>query len=814
MKKYFYLLLVSLAAFMAASCSDELESDANDTAAVKSGQPICLINTGDETTNNGKKKLHYGEQNGTKWPVCWDVNDAADVLCPEARWSDNPHSEATDVPSVSYKITELTGTSGTIKKAGDKELCWGKANAHHFFQAFPAGAVDLSDVTKNKYGDNTNDYSANFTATISQSQVIPADSIKQDKDGNWTARNMNYAVLVGTDLYEREKLDEKEPIHLHYNTAFTAVEVTIGACGTGAFDGDVITAVDITNATTNNTGYTAIPLAGEFTGTVGYSGGSTYANNFANSTTPSKLFNNVRIDLSAKPVTLEANSGKTLKVTAFLLPTAGAQVKVTVNRRKIKSGTPGAPLTISKSFKSGSSDEKALAAGKVNQLGMGALPTTETNKIDGNNWMSVLPDETYLSEMSIPGVYDCAAYASNVADAAQAQTPLKKANGTTTIGDQEVGEQMMAYLRAGNRVFDFKLSSAYDNSGNVSFNITRMIDNTHNATFDFGEMVKGAQAWLYEHPTECVICVISDFNTEITHSIDSYYSSATSVVSKRNGKTYTYDAYDFKVNEQPRVDYNNGHELSPYEAGIKKFIEEETPTDLLLKKYDENLTLGEARGKVVIIDLSEYDDAYGCVVKDFVVNTHPSPTSWFQDTRTIENEIALTEHTFGNGKMYIQDFLNLQRRDTYNAGSWIRPDNKPNTIQGASRSGNFDFDITKKKGYLDAAFAQACGDTDHKNWYLISTAARGWVNSTSLTTLYYSNAATGNTYNINGYTKNIANNASSGGTYQRLGMVLNAFAGTETYKEGNTGTNRTLEQIIWENNYKGNGPLTKSSATE
>lgn len=803
MKKYFYLLLVSLAAFMAASCSDELESDANDTAAVKSGQPICLINVGDETTNNGPKKIHYGQQNGTKWPVCWDVNDAATVLCPEARWSDNPHSEADDVPSVSYKITELTGTSGTIEKAGEKELCWGQANAHHFFQAFPAGAVDLSDVTKTKFSDNTNDYSANFTATISQSQVIPADSIKQDADGNWTARNMNYAVLVGTDRYMREELDEKEPIHLHYNTAFTAVEVTIGACGTGAFDGDVITAVDITNATTNNTGYTAIPLAGEFTGTVGYSGGSTYANNFANSTTTAKLFNNVRIDLSAKPVTLEANSGKTLKVTAFLLPTAGAQVKVTVNRRKIKSGTPGAPLTISKSFKSGSSDDKALAAGKVNQLGMGALPTTETNKIDGNNWMSVLPDETYLSEMSIPGVYDCAAYASNVADAAQAQTPLKKTNGTT-IGNQEVGEQMMAYLRAGNRVFDFKLSSAYDNSGNVSFNITRMVSNTTNATFDFGEMVKGAQAWLYEHPTECVICVISDYNTEITHSNAGYYTANTSVVSNRDGKTYTYVAHDYKVNNLTRVNYNKGHELSPYEAGIKNFIETETPPDLLLKKYDENLTLGEARGKVVIIDLSPYPDPVGLAVEGFIVNTHPSYDSWFQDTRTIENEIALSTNKFGNGTMYIQDFLNLQRRGT----------SGQHTIEDAANGGNFNTDVTKKKGYLDVAFAQAGGDTDHKNWYMISTAARGWVNSAYLTTLYYSNAATGNTYNINGYTKTIANNASSGGTYQRLGMVLNAFAGTETYKEGNTGTNRTLEQIIWENNYKGNGPLTKSSATE
>lgn len=813
MKKYYYLLLISFAAFMAASCTDDLDAGTAGAGTIKSGQPFSFRNVGDEF--NGKKKMHYGEgidvdTPNEKWPLVWDVNDVADVICPEARWLSDRHNETTDVPSIPYKVKELSGNSGIITPAeGDEDLCWGSNDYHHFFQAFPAGAVKMN--VKKNIGDNANAYSVNFSANIPKSQKVTATL----NSGIYTACDMKYAVLIGTDRIQRTQQKADEPIHLHYTPAFTAVEVTIKASQEtdNKYIGDVISSIDISSLTDVTVGDKTVrkPIAGDFTGTIGYNEDGKMEATYANSETLDELSTNVRVEFT-EPVELNKEN-HTLKVTVFLLPTAEAQVKVTVNRTKVKNdGTTPIPLTISKSFNK--TGDPALAACKLNHINLGAMKPGETNPIDGNNWMSVLPDETYLSEMSIPGVYDCAAYASNVADAAQAQTPLKKANGTTTIGDKEVGEQMMAYLRAGNRVFDFKLSSAYDNSGNVSFNITRMVTTTTNTTFDFGEMVKGAQAWLYEHPTECVICVISDFNTEIEHSIDDYYSSATSVVSKRNGKTYTYDAYDFKVNEQERVNYNKGHELSPFEAGIKKFIEEETPPDLLLKKYDENLTLGEARGKVVIIDLSEYDDADGCVVKDFVVNTHPSPTSWFQDTRTIENEIALTEHTFGNGKMYIQDFLNLQRRDTYNAGSWIRPDNKPNTIQGASRSGNFDFDITKKKGYLDAAFAQACGDTDHKNWYLISTAARGWVNSTSLTTLYYSNAATGSTYNINGYTKNIANNASSGGTYQRLGMVLNAFAGTETYKEGNTGTNRTLEQIIWENNYKGNGPLTKSSATE
>lgn len=801
MKKYFYLLLVSLAAFMAASCSDELESDANDTAAVKSGQPICLINVGDETTNNGPKKIHYGQKNGTKWPVCWDVNDAADVLCPEARWSDNPHSEATDVPSVSYKITGLTGTSGTIEKAGEKELCWGQANAHHFFQAFPAGAVDLSDVTKTKFSDNTDDYSANFTATISQSQVIPADSIKQDKDGNWTARNMNYAVLVGTDLYEREKLDEKEPIHLHYNTAFTAVEVTIGACAAGAFDGDVITAVDITNATTNNTGYTAIPLAGEFTGTVGYSGGSTYANNFANSTTPSKLFNNVRIDLSAKPVTLEANSGKTLKVTAFLLPTAGAQVKVTVNRRKIKSGTPGAPLTISKSFKSGSSDEKALAAGKVNQLGMGALPVTETNKIDGTNWMSVLPDETYLSQMSIPGVYDCGAYDSRIHGSDRAQINLKTENGTDITNGNDA-EQMKAYLRAGDRVFDFKLNSSGSGS-TVTWQLTRMTGSTTSQAFSFENMVSAAEDWLDEHQTECIICVLSDYNTSKTHKNAGYYTARNAVA--------PYVAHDYKV---PSLSYDLSR--TSYKRGIRDYIIEHTPKNMLLLNYTPDVTLGEVRGKMVIINETEYDNPIGLCVKDFTVNTKPNNSSWYQDTRTIENEQALTEHAFGKGgTMYIQDFNNLQRRGT----EGTIESGKDAVDDGTT---NFDVDVEKKKGYITTAFEQAKTDNTITNWYLISTACRGWVNSTDQTyqkypnNLWYDWAVENGTErniakkDIRNYVKDIVNSRSKT-TYQRLGFVLSARVGQEDYKEGGTGTDRSLEQMIWENNYVGNGPLKKTS---
>ena len=801
MKKYFYLLLVSLAAFMAASCSDELESDANDTAAVKSGQPICLINVGDETTNNGPKKIHYGQKNGTKWPVCWDVNDAADVLCPEARWSDNPHSEATDVPSVSYKITELTGTSGTIEKAGEKELCWGKANAHHFFQAFPAGAVDLSDVTKTKFSDNTNDYSASFTATISQSQVIPADSIKYDEDSKtYTARNMNYAVLVGTDRYMREELDEKEPIHLHYNTAFTAVEVTIGACGTGAFDGDVITAVDITNATTNNTGYTAIPLAGEFTGTVGYSGGSTYANNFANSTTPSKLFNNVRIDLSAKPVTLEANSGKTLKVTAFLLPTAGAQVKVTVNRRKIqKDKSLGVPLTISKSFKSGSSNDKALAAGKVNQLGMGALPTTETNKIDGTNWMSVLPDETYLSQMSIPGVYDCGAFSSAIHGGDRAQMPLKDANGNTIANNNET-EQMKAYLRAGDRIFDFKLNS----TDGTNWELQRQTGNTTQSSFSFENMVLAAEDWLKEHQTECIICILSDYNTSKgngnSHIDCGYYGD-----SGKPAATAPYVTGDYIV---PSISY---YMPQTYKSTIGSFVREHTPVAMQLD-YTADVTIGEVRGKMVLINETAYDNALGlCVTNpDFIVNTKPNNYTWYQDSRTIENEVALSEHDFGTGKIYIQDFLNLQRRGT--AG----------TVKSGANGGNYNTDIQKKKDYMDEAFERAKNDQTIDHWYLISTAARGWVNSGTYsnwpTALQYEWAVepptTGRNakdyFNLRNYVKNIVNGRSKT-TYQRLGFVLSARVGGEAYSSTATGTDRSLEQMIWENNYVGNGPLKKTT---
>lgn len=370
----------------------------------------------------------------------------------------------------------------------------------------------------------------------------------------------------------------------------------------------------------------------------------------------------------------------------------------------------------------------------------------------------------------------------------------------------------MAYLRAGNRVFDFKLNCTYDNSNKVVWELKRMTSNSGEATFTFDGMIKGAQAWLYEHPTECVICTISDYDTEVTHTSDLGYYTSTTV--GKDGNTYLNG--DYKVDLVTRTDYKNGNSVTPYEADIKRFIEDEknTPPDLLLKSYDADLTLGEARGKIVIIDLSPYPDAVGLTVNSFKVNTKPSTSSWYQETRTIENEVDLSEHTFGHGKMYIQDFLNLQRRNGTGTSA---------TIKSGADGGSYQKDINTKKTYLTNAFNKALGDNDHNNWYLICTACRGWANSPYRKNLFFETVVVPNSttiketagnqkgYDMRNYVKGIANGASSGGTYQRLGMVLNAFAGTETYDKDKTGTNRTLEQIIWENNYKGNGPLKKTT---
>lgn len=816
MKKYYYLLLISFAAFMAASCTDDLDAGSAGAGTIKSGQPFSFRNVGDEF--NGKKKMHYGEgidvdTPNEKWPLVWDVNDVADVICPEARWLSDRHNETTDVPSIPYKVTELSGNSGIITPAeGDEDLCWGSNDYHHFFQAFPAGAVKMN-VEKN-IGDNANAYSVNFSANIPKSQKVTAT---QNDDGSYTACDMKYAVLIGTDRIQRTQQKADDPIHLHYTPAFTAVEVTIKASQEtdNKYIGDVISSIDISSLTDVTVGDKTVrkPIAGDFTGTIGYNEDGKMEATYANSETLDELSTNVRVEFT-EPVELNKEN-HTLKVTVFLLPTAEAQVKVTVNRTKVKNdGTTPIPLTISKSFNK--TGDPALAACKLNHINLGAMKPGETNPIDGNNWMSVLPDETYLSEMSIPGVYDCGAYKSDLFGPVKAQTPLKKANGTTTITDSEENEQMMAYLRAGNRVFDFKLNCSYENN-NVNWEFIRMTSNSGHKSFTFEGLITGAKAWLYEHPTECIICLISDYNTEVTHINDlGYYKNGETcsdgtVVGQKGCK---FKSGDYKVDLVTKRDYKGGKSITPYEADIKRFIEVNTPPDLLLKSYDADLTLGEARGKIVIIDLSPYPDADGLTVNSFKVNTKPSDTSWYQETRTVENEVALSKHGFGHGYMYIQDFLNLQRRGS--AG----------TIESGANGSDFAQDVQTKKDSLNTAFKKALNDADPYNWYLISTACRGWTNSTWYQNLHFETVVVptsqnvrqqrGNHagYDMRNYVKNIANNASSGGEYQRLGMVLNAYAGTETYKEGNTGTNRTLEQIIWENNYKGNGPLTKSSATE
>ncbi|WWC64263.1 uncharacterized protein I303_106873 [Kwoniella dejecticola CBS 10117] len=123
------------------------------------------------------------------------------------------------------------------------------------------------------------------------------------------------------------------------------------------------------------------------------------------------------------------------------------------------------------------------------------------------SWMSKIPDDTRLTDMSIPGTHDTASWN---------YTPLKQIEYlkyTNIIypsplyrcGKQSIFQQ----LQAGNRAFDLRLGVAPNGKDTVFFHSEALLD--VNARFE--DVLYGFWRFLDENPTETLLISVKDENS-------------------------------------------------------------------------------------------------------------------------------------------------------------------------------------------------------------------------------------------------------------------------------------------------------------
>ncbi|KAI9646350.1 hypothetical protein NHQ30_005794 [Ciborinia camelliae] len=231
------------------------------------------------------------------------------------------------------------------------------------------------------------------------------------------------------------------------------------------------------------------------------------------------------------------------------------------------------------------------------------------NQLNTSAWMRKYPDSTKLVHMNIPGTHDTATWNYSLAT----QSSL---SGITSLGNQIPAppefyrcqkNSIIDMLNAGIRAFDLRFALDVTNTSIVFWHSQALLSQT--ATLD--DVLFGYYHWLENHPSEVVLLSL-----------------------QYEGSTTEYGSNDA-------------------EAQLKLFNTLTSPAAIryLVQTKDELGTLGEARGKIILLrrfDLDHLPDSY----QNALPGLHFSPALWIDNSP----DIKIIYNAATNCKAYIEDY--------------------------------------------------------------------------------------------------------------------------------------------------------------
>lgn len=684
MKKYIYILISAL---MVTACSDGLD----EPRTIQAGESIRFTASTDAIT-----RTIYGDKNAQgNYPIYWEDGDLVKIFCPQA-------DAAKGVQEAEFTVSNPGENSTSYALSGMNSMVWGEGDGeqgtHDFYMFYPSSQL-VSFANDGVNGELKFDLPAEQVVTMTQNGTA------------WEGINTDYALMAGHMAINRTETSDTDVINLQFKPITTALEINITAPSDG--DTQYLTSITIANESGITTGREALA------GTTIYDITSTDDADW-NEPSSTDVINGsaaVRItfqDADGNPlnIALAAGSGTTVKVPAFLRPVLSQiyGLRVILNMRE--SVTVGASDTHTKSIPQGKLIER-----KFNTMAMGNIPCPP--EFTYETWMSNLPDDTYVSQMSLPGTHDAACSGTDY---------------NSTVETQQYGIEEQ--LNRGVRVLDFRPDYQSDGSFDISHGF-------YNTGVTFQAVMEYAVSWLASHPTEFIIIKLKNETTN---------SSLT--------------------------DYFEKWQLN-IRAEILKYISPEYYIDI----FDPEMTLGEARGKVLFMSRDEYDGGYlGCKIAGWPDNSAEVWTRTFYINKEGYRGNAYYGDTdgVGVGMAYVSDYYNFAK------GSII------SNIDLAEA-------LPNKTEALTASLSGAGNNKTYSNWYITYTSGFFYAGSTAFSQAKNYACATA----INEWTAAYIKSMSTSTAYKNAGIVIMDYADNE----GANGDD--LLKAVIDNNFKGGGPLKK-----
>lgn len=577
MKKFIYAIF-AFAVLAFVGCTKE---DIDDVTV----QPGEAISFGVMTEGT---RTVYGSQNTTDhtWPIYWTSTDQIRIFSAQAQ---STQSTAAGVAYADYKVNgDGTASKATIAAVNaDAALKWNKDYGvqHTFYATYP-GANDNITV----------DAKGIATFPINRNQICDLES---STDGNYVYKpRMENQYMVATAGENPKDLADGE-VWLDFKPVMTTLDIIVNGQATNNYSGNItVTGVSIImeyNTTAANASTFAYDIEG----------GHIVASASSSATT-NTVSNTIFIGVENGDVdAVELAPGKTLKLTAFVPPVQG--VDYTMKVRVHATGTTELIATLATATAEGGATIKGTTTKLTpSSKAQFTLPVIPNPLPVGNNWITPLADDIYVSQLSIPGTHDAC-----TGDGTQYGT------GIGQTQDLDLADQW----NMGIRCFDLRPRYGRTDGATVDG------DTVHNLWINHGGVstkwsmdaaVASFKEWLEANPGEFAI-IIMRHEDEGDNKSSSWADTMA-------------DA------------------LADYAKMTNK-----TTGEGLTVNFKPDLTIGECRGKILFMMRSWTSYTGGPTVGGY--------HSWSHDAAAVECQIWGPGSSVG--KLYVQDYYNLDLGFTF-----------------------------------------------------------------------------------------------------------------------------------------------------
>lgn len=364
-----YLLTLALFAGVVSSCVDE---DINGDKDVN----VKAIKFG---LSSQRTKTVYSDSD--PYQINWVNGDQIKIFC----------AEAESAKSALYNVTPASAKDGTIAHdAGSDVLQWGGDGLTHNFYAIYPGAADGVTVSEDGIATFTINHNQRCTVTTTNGY-----------DANVVAKpDMKNALMVAHTATE----PTDGTVELTFKPIMTTLEIVVqGPVSNINSSNARVTGISLAATMTTNSGSEAASFQYDIkTGAIVGNAGS------GEKTTKTETTFISLVDANGNATYVDLANGKTLTFTVFMPPMSKEQAVLLKRQLKVRVHITG-NAELSASVKTNTDTDPwttQIAPSTKKKITLPAIPSGQQSS--GNNWITPLDGDIYVSQMSIPGSHDAA----------------------------------------------------------------------------------------------------------------------------------------------------------------------------------------------------------------------------------------------------------------------------------------------------------------------------------------------------------------------------------------------------------------------